>query len=104
PNRRHQCELCSSIFECHLCKIGNDSTIHVNKHNRNPKHNVLVCLTCAKKKKMFYVAQQKDRHLMCIYDYFTGKGVIVISIQSEHWLGYKRWFQFAPRLKWQLKH
>lgn len=42
PARRHRCDECSHIFECHICTIGDDHVLHVAGND-----SWRICLDCA---------------------------------------------------------
>lgn len=98
PARRHKCEMCREIFECHICDLDGDHPLHMAFLLCNEP--VLVCLECMEKDGLGYVfARGNGRDYVkklgstCrMYDYRTGKIMwvrrIVISVVSPD---YKRW-------------
>ena len=45
PARRHKCEMCERIFECHICTPTYTHVIHCDRET--PIRNIYVCLICA---------------------------------------------------------
>lgn len=44
PARRHCCDYCQDIFECHLCTINEDSVLHT--HKWGGKSRPVICEPC----------------------------------------------------------
>ncbi len=54
PARRHRCDLCKQIFECHLCMISEDHRLH--HPGRDEEWSpVVVCEDCIHKHELFVV-------------------------------------------------
>lgn len=74
PARRHKCEVCNNIFECHICDIYFTHNIHsvISKTERY----VFVCLKCADKNGWIGIVSRsgtKKYTNSILYDYRTGK-------------------------------
>jgi hypothetical protein len=58
PARRHRCEVCGQVFECHLCMIGKDHKVHAYCGPRIATMTVaLICEECAAKSENRYSAR-----------------------------------------------
>jgi hypothetical protein len=58
PARRHRCEICKQIFECHLCTIPKDCQVHAYCGPRTATPEpALVCEECAAKSENRYSAR-----------------------------------------------
>lgn len=55
PARRHACEVCRKIFECHLCDIWTEHPIHGNR-KQHRSQNVYVCPKCCEKPEFHFVS------------------------------------------------
>jgi hypothetical protein len=64
PARRHKCEVCREIFECHLCGLEEDDThpLHWGKGrpSQQSRRTLLVCETCIDKHELFVVPVRID--------------------------------------------
>jgi hypothetical protein len=77
PARRHKCEECGKIFECHICDIRWTHPIHTGSCSVS-----FLCSPCAIKLNMLYaltVSSRNNRHIGRIYDYLSGKIDTIIS-------------------------
>lgn len=83
PARRHRCELCRQIFECHLCQIGEDHVLHHSK--RTDDTNYLICETCIHEHQLWVAVCSLNRidvdysagmgKDVKFYDHLTGKRI-----------------------------
>lgn len=82
PARRHRCEICTEVFECHLCTLRKDHVFHGGIRITNIEDMtipVFVCEECAVTDncRMVESALSRTRALMVpYYDYLTGKTIM----------------------------
>lgn len=76
PARRHKCEMCGEVFECHLCTIASDHILHLRGKRLEMRNTpVFVCEECGAKH-MPTVVTNSGRvsvHRYSEYDYLTGE-------------------------------
>jgi len=71
PARRHRCEYCGEIFECHLCGINETHPVHIDRpNNEESDGKFFVCEECCADPEKRY--QVRDAEIM---DMLTGKCV-----------------------------
>src|SRR5215831_15028612 len=46
PARRHLCEICKQVFECHLCNIGFEHPAHKDHKNLRLDTKLFICEEC----------------------------------------------------------
>jgi len=91
PARRHKCEICFKVFDCHLCTIDCTHAVH---ENHTESRLVYVCLDCAEKNRWIGVittGHQTIHHHVTLYNYKTGKLVdkqklYGRAINCKHWV------------------
>ena len=49
PARRHKCQVCMEVFECNICGIDDDHTIHSGES----KNGVVACSDCVEKHELY---------------------------------------------------
>jgi hypothetical protein len=64
PARRHKCELCSTIFECHICTLGDEHDIHGKRKDTDMSEPVFVCDDCILENDL-YVVTVRDTQPLC---------------------------------------
>ena len=84
PARRHKCDLCKTVFECHLCMIGNDHDLHTFPRTQvDTETPILICEECIMAKGLWIVVTGIDeRHPVTMpfqsitfYDHLTGERI-----------------------------
>jgi hypothetical protein len=53
PARRHKCELCGDVFECHLCVLEENHRIHSEAETLG---TALICEACIHRNELFVLA------------------------------------------------
>lgn len=74
PARRHRCEICGDIFECHLCEIRKIHILH-SELRLQINENIglfFVCEDCAPEH-LPIVQSISHGEAINVYDYMTGK-------------------------------
>lgn len=89
PARRHRCEICHNVFECHVCTIPRDHPMHGGRrieHLQDPTIAIFVCEDCAVADNSIYVRdgdaerKQGSSHNALFWNYLTGEQVKAKSI------------------------
>ena len=79
PARRHKCEKCLEIFECHLCTINKSHELHSLTILGAEVHfdtKLLLCedCVCSKERNLALLDRvDASRYTTALYDYSTGK-------------------------------
>lgn len=82
--RRHRCEVCQLVFECHLCTLSKDHRMHSQTRAdtiKDPTMNMFVCEECVISDNSRYVRSnehesKQGRNVNAVYwDYLTGERV-----------------------------
>ncbi len=83
PARRHRCEICLHVFECHLCSLGRDHPVHSGARIAGLDDDttpVFVCEECIVTDNCRYVRVRPsatdtapDHPSTRYWDYLTGK-------------------------------
>lgn len=71
PARRHRCEICHEIFECHLCLIQYTHPLHAS-HNVLPENIVFVCEECCTKPEYRFQLRNEEHRESWYADMLTG--------------------------------
>ena len=70
--RRHKCEKCKNVFECHLCSFESCHILHAVVSSAN--RPVFVCKPCIEATGMYQVRVYSWRkQTFCFYDHVSGK-------------------------------
>lgn len=84
PARRHKCELCKSIFECHLC-LGflEDHSNHSIYWKINKNTKIFLCEDCIKKHQLLITIRAEHHNSGYSYKFYDslsgdllGRGII----------------------------
>ena len=70
PARRHRCEACKEVFECHLCTIAGVHMLHSDR--RTSRDLFYVCEECARTV-LPTVTTFSSTQALRTYDYLTGE-------------------------------
>lgn len=83
PARRHKCEVCLGVFECHLCTIEKEHPMHSGRrieHLEDPTISVYVCEECCVEDNQRFVICNPTNSIRLkvkkYWDYLTGKVVV----------------------------
>lgn len=76
PARRHRCEICLRVFECHLCTLKRDHPFHKTQRIElieDPTIPILVCEECAVSDNCRSVESASAHRRGLIVDYYDYK-------------------------------
>lgn len=84
PARRHRCEVCLEVFECHLCMIADDHDLH--KKRLHGSQVTYICEACIHQHELWIVPvlvaefrSHQGQFTTCFYDHLTGE-----RLKSQH--------------------
>jgi hypothetical protein len=72
PARRHRCDVCKDVFECHLCTISADHILHWNYHRTDPEEKRLICEECSAEGAIIFIRHQLEQRIVR-YSALTGE-------------------------------
>lgn len=75
PARRHRCEICTQVFDCHLCSVHHDSSLHAEVKRVASDKPILICPSCIRKNPTQRIVETPQPRVVHVYDHLTGERI-----------------------------
>ena len=90
PKRRHKCEICNAVFDCHICTVDADHVLHrVNLRDKSGDmyRHILICQRCIQldydRWGVVHILNGRRGSVKVKYDAITGEVIFRVKRETD---------------------